>query len=66
MFMIEEEDYQPRNREKARKATYGMFWCGVCDYDFVGETDKCSVCGTKGNPRKMKYDRKRSSFNADT
>lgn len=63
---IEDEDYRPRNREKARSANYVRFWCGNCDYDFIGETDKCSVCGAKGNGRKIKYDRRRSSFNADT
>jgi len=64
--MIEDEDYQPRNRHKARQATYGRFWCDVCDYYFGGEIGKCPVCGTKGNERKIKYDRRRSSFNADT
>jgi hypothetical protein len=27
---------------------------------------ECPECGTKGNERKIKYDRRRSSFNADT
>ena len=64
--MIEDEDYQPRNRHKARQATYGRFWCDACDYYFGGEIGKCPVCGTKGNGRKIKYDRRRGSFNADT
>ena len=61
---FEDEDYQPRNRHKARQATYGRFFCDVCDYYFGGEIGKCPVCGTKGNERKIKYDRRRSSFNA--
>jgi len=64
--MIEDEDYQPRNREKAKFASYGKFWCDTCDRDFIGEIDKCSVCGSKGNPRKIKYGRRRSSFKAGT
>ena len=26
-----DEDYTPRNREKAKQAKYGWSWCGVCD-----------------------------------
>ena len=60
--MIEDE-YQPRNRERAKTASYGRFWCDTCDYSFLGELDKCPVCGRRGNDRKIKYDRKRTSFN---
>ena len=58
-----EEDYQPRNREKSRTATYGKFWCDTCDYYFGGQLGRCPSCGAKGNERKIKYDRKSSSFN---
>lgn len=61
--MTDEDEYQPRNREKARTATYGLFWCDVCDYYYGGQLGKCPVCGAKGHERKIKYDRKRTSFN---
>lgn len=60
--MTDETDYQPRNRHKARTATYGKFWCNVCDLSLIGEIDKCPVCGAKGNPTKIKYDKKRQGF----
>jgi hypothetical protein len=63
MDFEEESDYRPSNREKARDATYGRFWCPVCDMDLMGELGKCSVCGAKGNPRKTRYHKKRSGFN---
>lgn len=61
--MIDDEEYIPRNRERGKTASYGRFWCDVCDMDYLGEMGKCSVCGTKGNYKKIKYDSKRSSFN---
>jgi rubrerythrin len=61
--VTDDEEYIPRNREKAKTASYGFFWCDVCDYYYGGELGKCPVCGTKGNYKKIKYDRKRSSFN---
>lgn len=58
-----EEQYGPRNRHKAKGATYGKFWCAVCDYDFLGEVGRCRICGAKGKEGRIKYERKRSSFN---
>ena len=60
----DDEEYIPRNREKAKTASYGFFWCDVCDYYYGGELGKCPECGTKGNYKKIKYDRNRNSFNA--
>jgi len=51
-----DEDYQPRNREKAKQAKYGMVWCGYCDRDMVGDTGKCPYCGKRNNPKKIRYD----------
>ena len=62
-MMIDEEDYQPSNRQKGKSASYGEFWCFTCDRYFGGQIGKCPVCGKKMNERKVKYDRKRSSFN---
>jgi hypothetical protein len=62
--MIDDEEYQLTNRQRAKTATYGRFWCDVCDYYYGGELGKCPECGTKGNYKKIKYDRNRSSFNA--
>lgn len=61
--MMDEEDYKPSNRQKAKSATYGYFWCDVCDMSYLSEIGKCPECGTRGNYKKIKYDRKRSSFN---
>ena len=62
--MFDDEEYQLTNRQRAKTATYGRFWCDVCDYYYGGELGKCPECGTKGNYRKIKYDRNRNSFNA--
>ncbi len=62
--MIEDEDYQPRNRHKARQITGGKFYCG-CDLSYGSNWGKCPVCGAI-NKDKIRYDRRRSSFNADT
>ena len=61
---IEDEDYQPRNRHKAKEIKYGKFWCG-CDAFYGSNWGKCPVCGAK-NDGKIKYGMRRSSFNADT
>ena len=63
-IMTDDEEYIPKNREKAKQAKYGWFWCGVCDRQLVSDGVKCPVCGTKGNYKKIKYDRNRNSFNA--
>ena len=64
MKIYADEEYIPRNREKAKTASYGFFWCDVCDYYYGGELGKCPECGTKGNYKKIKYDRNINSFNA--
>jgi rubrerythrin len=56
--MTEDDVYQPRNRHKTRNAKYGKFWCNTCDLSLIGETDKCPVCKSRGNPRKIKYDKR--------
>ncbi len=61
--MLDEEDYQPRNRHKARQIKHGKFWCG-CDLFYGSNWGKCPVCGGI-NKDKIKYDRKRSSFNVE-
>jgi len=54
--MTDDEEYIPKNREKAKQAKYGWFWCGVCDRQLVSDGVKCPVCGTKNNPKKIRYD----------
>jgi hypothetical protein len=61
--MTEEEDYQPRNRHKVKEIKHGKFWCGYCDAFYGSNWGKCPVCGGI-NKDKIKYNRRRSSFNA--
>jgi rubrerythrin len=51
-----DEEYTPRNREKSKQAKYGFFWCNFCDRQLVRDGVKCPVCGTKNNPKKIRYD----------
>ena len=51
-----DEEYTPRNREKAKSAKYGMTWCGYCDMDMVGDIGKCPQCGKIKNRKKIRYD----------
>lgn len=60
--MEELDEYIPRNREKARSARYGQWWCWTCDRDVVGDIGKCSYCGRKHELGRVKYDRKRVQF----
>lgn len=53
--MTNEEEYNPRNREKSKQAKYGLFWCRGCDTQLVCDGEKCSVCGLKNNPSKIRY-----------
>lgn len=32
------------NRDKSRQPSKKLFYCG-CDYDLVGHSGKCGVCG---------------------
>ena len=50
------EEYEPRNREKAKQAKYGLFWCRSCDRQLVADGRKCPVCGRVNNPSKIRYD----------
>lgn len=34
----------------------GFFWCNSCDRQLVRDGVKCPVCGTKNNPKKIRYD----------
>lgn len=54
--MIEDGNYTPRNREKAKQAKYGWSWCWVCDRQIVSDGIKCPVCGHKHKPKKIRYD----------
>lgn len=43
-----DDEYQPRNREKARQAHRYMTWCYGCDCDEVsdfGKRRRCRRCG---------------------
>lgn len=40
------------NRQKSQIAKRGLFWCGRCDQNKVGQCGKCSVCGFKETPKK--------------
>jgi hypothetical protein len=53
---MNDEEYTPRNREKSKQAKYGWFWCNSCDRQLVRDGVKCPVCGTKNNPKKIRYD----------
>lgn len=49
-------EYRPRNREKSRAPKRGRFWCRGCDRQLVGEWEKCPVCGTRNNRKRLKKD----------
>ena len=51
-----DDEYHPRNREKAKQAKYGWFWCNGCDRQLVRDGVKCPVCGVKNNPKKIRYE----------
>lgn len=46
--------YKPTNREKRRKSKRGIFWCGGCDMQLVGEWKKCPNCGTRNGIKRGK------------
>ena len=58
-----EEDYIDRNRHIAKQAKYGSSWCPTCDKDIVSDIGRCDYCGNRMNPKKIKYQSKRCSFN---
>jgi rubrerythrin len=55
-ILMTDEEYTPRNREKSKQAKYGWFWCNSCDRQLVRDGVKCPVCGTKNNPKKIRYE----------
>ena len=42
------------NRHKSQIASKGKFWCSGCDRNRVGQWGKCSVCGYRECPKKIK------------
>ncbi len=52
--MEENEEYQPSNREKSRKADRVLVYCNQCDRQSVSLTEKCSICGARINRKKMR------------
>ena len=42
------------NRQKSKAAKRGLFWCGGCDRNLVGQLGKCGVCGRRENRKKTK------------
>lgn len=50
-----DEEYTPRNREKAKQAKRTKFWCW-CDLSLVSESKKCPICGQRRNRKKIRYD----------
>lgn len=54
---LSEEQYvemAQRNRDKARAAKLGYFWCATCDREMVSQTEKCPVCGSRENRKKRR------------
>lgn len=49
-----EHTWEARNRDKAKTAKPGLFWCSKCDTDKVGQHGKCGVCGHKENRKKIR------------
>jgi len=41
------------NRLKSRAPKTGRSWCGGCDANLVGDTERCRVCGTPGARHKL-------------
>lgn len=50
---MNEETYNPSNREKAQRARRVRYWCMSCDSQLVDPGRKCPVCG-KNKSRKVK------------
>jgi hypothetical protein len=46
-------EYVKTNREKSKTAKTGKFWCGGCDGNHVSQNNKCGVCGTRENRKKL-------------
>lgn len=42
------------NRQKSQIASKAKFWCNGCDANRVGQWGKCSVCGYRERPKKIK------------
>ena len=42
------------NRQKNQTAKRGLFWCGGCDANKIGQVGKCSVCGFRENRKKRR------------
>lgn len=51
---METEDYRPKNREKAKTAKRGWFWCYACDCQLVSQSAKCLNCGHRANRKKIR------------
>ena len=47
------EDYIPTNRQKARAAKRALVWCPGCDRGRVSLVEKCKICGTRVNRKKV-------------
>jgi ribosomal protein L40E len=43
------------NRDIAKKAKLGTFWCWGCDAQIVGEYEKCPRCGYKEKAGKRRH-----------
>jgi hypothetical protein len=52
--MADNFDFEPTNREKAKRAKKSLFWCSRCDAGLVGQHGKCAVCGNIENKQKIK------------
>lgn len=43
------------NRDMAREAKLGKYWCYGCDANLIGDGEKCIRCGWKPIKRKRRY-----------
>jgi hypothetical protein len=48
-----EEPTRKLNRLKSRAPKTGKSWCACCDAYQTGQTERCRVCGCKGEPNKL-------------
>lgn len=42
------------NREKKRLFKSGLYWCGGCDANLVGDWKKCEVCNRRNGIKRNK------------
>ena len=52
---MDKEDHQwMTNRIRKFLPKFGLYWCGGCDRELVGDWKRCPVCGKRNGRRRFK------------